>query len=74
MQVGKNKAKFQDTLMNTISLEKYECDGIYILNIEDLVKLWRVLMFKLNHSVDYILKFMLNTIQIHLTCIGKIMS
>lgn len=51
--------------MNVISLEKYECDGIYVLNMQDLVRLWRLLMFKLKHS-DSILNFMLKTIQIHL--------
>lgn len=36
------KIKSQDTLINTISLEKYEYDGLYMLNIQDLIRLWGV--------------------------------
>lgn len=56
--------------MGVISLEKYECNGLYVLNTQDLVRVWRVLMFKLKHG-DSILKFMLKAIQVNLTCMTK---
>ena len=39
----------------------------YVLDIKDLVRLWRVLMLEIRHG-DSILKFGLKTIQIYLKC------